>query len=118
VILVYKVSLRGLRSGEKPKSEEHAAATRQSRLETVRSYYGYLKRVKYQEGKLMEHLPVWIVGLQNDLRDSGVVSSKEGIELARSLGCEFMECSAKDGQKNIEKCVLNVMRDVKRQKIK
>jgi hypothetical protein len=80
VILVYKVSVRGLRSGEKPTSDEHAAAIRQSRLETVKSYYGYLKRVKYQEGKLMEHLPVWIVGLQNDLRDGGVVSSR-GVSL-------------------------------------
>jgi len=48
--------------------------------------------------------PVILVGNMTDLHDEWVVMTEEGQELARELGCEFYEVSAKTGD-NVSRAV-------------
>ncbi|MBA0576152.1 hypothetical protein Golob_027277, partial [Gossypium lobatum] len=44
-----------------------------------------------------------LVGNKIDRESERAVSKEEGIELAKELGCTFIECSAKTGQ-NVQQC--------------
>ena len=60
-------------------------------------------------------VPIMLVGNKNDKHHEREVSSQEGHALARELGCEFVEASAKNCV-NVEKAFYDVVRLLRRQR--
>ena len=60
-------------------------------------------------------VPVMLVGNKSDKSHERQVSSQEGQALARELGCEFVEASAKQCI-NVERAFFDVVRQLKRQR--
>ncbi|EXJ77893.1 Ras family, other [Capronia epimyces CBS 606.96] len=60
-------------------------------------------------------VPVMLVGNKSDKHHEREVSSQEGQALARELGCEFVEASAKNCI-NVEKAFYDVVRQLRRQR--
>lgn len=60
-------------------------------------------------------VPVMLVGNKSDKHHEREVSSQEGQALARELGCEFVEASAKNCV-NVEKAFFDVVRLLRRQR--
>lgn len=60
-------------------------------------------------------VPVMLVGNKSDKHHEREVSSQEGQALARELGCEFVEASAKNCI-NVEKAFFDVVRLLRRQR--
>ena len=65
-------------------------------------------RVKESE----EYIPIIIVGNKADLEKERKVSTKEGEDLAKSLGCLFMETSAKT-RMNAEEVFFRLVREIR-----
>jgi GTPase KRas protein len=61
------------------------------------------------------HVPVMLVGNKSDRVTEREVSTQEGHALARELGCEFVEASAKNCI-NVEKAFYDVVRLLRRQR--
>ncbi len=59
--------------------------------------------------------PVMLVGNKSDRVTEREVSTQEGSALARQLGCEFVEASAKNST-NVEKAFYDVVRSLRRQR--
>ena len=60
-------------------------------------------------------VPVMLVGNKSDKVTEREVSSQEGLALAKELGCEFVEASAKNCV-NVEKAFYDVVRLLRRQR--
>ena len=60
-------------------------------------------------------VPVMLVGNKSDKHHEREVSSQEGQALAKELGCEFVEASAKNCV-NVEKAFFDVVRRLRRQR--
>ncbi|KAI9661242.1 MAG: Ras GTPase ras2 [Bathelium mastoideum] len=60
--------------------------------------------------------PVMLVGNKSDRLTEREVSTQEGQHLAKSLGCEFVEASAKNSV-NVEKAFYDVVRSLRRQRL-
>ena len=60
--------------------------------------------------------PVMLVGNKSDRVTEREVSTQEGQHLARSLGCDFVEASAKNCV-NVEKAFYDVVRSLRRQRL-
>jgi GTPase KRas protein len=60
-------------------------------------------------------VPVMLVGNKSDKHHEREVSSQEGQALAKELGCEFVEASAKNCI-NVEKAFYDVVRQLRRQR--
>lgn len=60
-------------------------------------------------------VPVMLVGNKSDKHHEREVSSQEGQALAKELGCEFVEASAKNCI-NVEKAFFDVVRQLRRQR--
>ncbi|KAL9095406.1 MAG: hypothetical protein Q9165_002277 [Trypethelium subeluteriae] len=60
--------------------------------------------------------PVMLVGNKSDRGTEREVSSQEGQALARKLGCDFVEASAKNCV-NVEKAFYDVVRSLRRQRL-
>jgi GTPase KRas len=60
-------------------------------------------------------VPVMLVGNKSDKVTERAVSSQEGQALARELGCDFVEASAKNCI-NVEKAFYDVVRSLRRQR--
>src|SRR5256714_4426465 len=60
-------------------------------------------------------VPVMLVGNKSDKQYEREVSSAEGLALAKELGCEFLEASAKNCI-NVERAFYDVVRLLRRQK--
>lgn len=60
-------------------------------------------------------VPVMLVGNKSDKVTEREVSSQEGMALARELGCEFVEASAKNCV-NVEKAFYDIVRLLRRQR--
>jgi GTPase KRas len=60
-------------------------------------------------------VPVMLVGNKSDKHYDREVSHAEGLALAKELGCEFVEASAKNCI-NVEKAFYDVVRQLKRQR--
>ncbi|MBA0804184.1 hypothetical protein Gohar_014331, partial [Gossypium harknessii] len=52
-----------------------------------------------------------LVGNKIDRESERAVSKEEGIELAKELGCTFIECSAKTGQ-NVQQCFVDLALEI------
>ncbi len=61
------------------------------------------------------HVPIMLVGNKSDRVTEREVSTQEGHALARELGCEFVEASAKNCI-NVEKAFYDVVRLLRRQR--
>ena len=64
-----------------------------------------------------DHVPIMLVGNKSDRVTEREVSTQEGYALARELGCEFVEASAKNCI-NVEKAFYDVVRLLRRQRMK
>ena len=93
-MLVYSIADRS--------SFEEIVKWRQMVIETRRSFE--------KEGESYSTL---VVGAKCDLEAARVVSREEGLALATSLGCGFMECSAKE-KKNVDEVFVEVAREYMR----
>ena len=62
------------------------------------------------------HVPIMLVGNKSDRVTEREVSTQEGHALARELGCEFVEASAKNCI-NVEKAFYDVVRQLRRQRM-
>lgn len=60
-------------------------------------------------------VPVMLVGNKSDKHHEREVSSQEGLALAKELGCEFVEASAKNCV-NVEKAFFDVVRALRKQR--
>lgn len=60
-------------------------------------------------------VPIMLVGNKSDRVTEREVSTQEGHALARDLGCEFVEASAKN-YINVEKAFYDVVRQLRRQR--
>ena len=78
----------------------------------IQKYHDYIQRVKESSASLV---PVMLVGNKSDRVTERAVSTQEGHALARELGCEFVEASAKDDI-NVEKAFYDVVRLLRRQR--
>jgi GTPase KRas protein len=63
------------------------------------------------EGARARPIQIVLAGNKSDLNSDREVTAKEGIELAKSLGCGFVETSAKEGY-NIDKAFHDLARAV------
>lgn len=63
----------------------------------------------------LPYVPVMLVGNNCDRVAEREVSAEEGYALARELGCEFVEASAKECI-NVEKAFYDVVRLIRRQR--
>lgn len=61
-------------------------------------------------------VPIMLVGNKSDRVTEREVSTQEGQALARELGCEFVEASAKNCT-NVEKAFYDVVRQLRRQRL-
>lgn len=81
-----------------------------------------LNEVKEIAGKLQQvrgtkQVPMILVGSKLDLQDNRDVPLRDGEELAKQLGCPFLESSAKDRDKVVE-IFTRVIRETDRQRAK
>eukprot|EP00002_Diphylleia_rotans_P022614 TRINITY_DN442_c0_g3_i1.p1 TRINITY_DN442_c0_g3~~TRINITY_DN442_c0_g3_i1.p1 ORF type:complete len:188 (+),score=45.87 TRINITY_DN442_c0_g3_i1:82-645(+) len=84
--------------------------TSRSSFDEVSSFRDQILRVKDAD-----QVPLVIVGNKSDLENERQVSTAEGRELAKSVGCPFMETSAKT-RVNVEECFFELVREIRRQK--
>ncbi|KAJ3427384.1 ras-like protein [Anaeramoeba flamelloides] len=73
-------------------------------FDEVSGYCEYLRDLKESDG-----IPIVIVGNKSDLENDRKVSQCEGIELAESLNCSFIETSAKNNL-NVEQAFSGLAR--------
>ncbi|KAJ6245430.1 ras-like protein [Anaeramoeba flamelloides] len=73
-------------------------------FDEVSGYCEYLRDIKESDG-----IPIVIVGNKSDLETDRKVSQCEGIELAESLNCSFIETSAKNNL-NVEQAFSGLAR--------
>jgi GTPase KRas protein len=78
-----------------------------SSFDEVKIFYNAIKRVK--EGG--SRIPFVVVGNKTDLEDERKVTKEEGEELAKSVGAQFMEASAKK-KTNVEEMFITLVREV------
>ncbi|CAI5758993.1 unnamed protein product [Candida verbasci] len=76
-------------------------------LEELQSFYEQILRVKDQD-----QVPVLVVGNKCDLEMERQVSYEEGLQLANSFGCPFLETSAKQ-RINVEEAFYDLVRYIR-----
>jgi len=87
-------------------------------FQQLKSFYNQIRRVKDSSGTSGPDIPapVMLVGNKCDRVTEREVSTQEGTTLARELGCEFIEASAKNCV-NVEKAFYDVVRQLRRQRM-
>jgi len=86
------------------------SVTSRTSLEQVNVFRQQIVRVQDSE-----NVPIIVVGNKCDLTDLREVSTEEGKELARSMGADFLEASAKT-RTNIEQIFVTLVRKVREKK--
>lgn len=82
------------------------AVTMKDTFQAVARFYDHIVSVK---GK--EEVPMILVGSKRDLEEQRQVSTEEGQELAKKLGCPFFEVSAKT-KENLDEVFSELVRRV------
>lgn len=77
-------------------------------FEEIRTFQQQILRVKDKD-----YFPIIIVGNKCDLEQDRVVSKEEGMALARSFDCKFMETSAK-ARINVESAFYELVREIRK----
>lgn len=93
-------------------------------FQQLKSFYNQIRRVKESSGSptypgdndSFGPSPIMLVGNKCDRVTEREVSTQEGSSLARELGCEFVEASAKNCV-NVEKAFYDVVRQLRRQRM-
>ncbi|KAF7351686.1 Ras family protein [Mycena sanguinolenta] len=83
--------------------------THRTTFSKIRSYHERIDRIKGQDASA----GIIIVANKCDLEARREVSMKEGRDLAKELGCAFMETSARHGL-NVEEAFIDVVRHIRR----
>eukprot|EP00026_Physarum_polycephalum_P017730 Phypoly_transcript_19055.p1 GENE.Phypoly_transcript_19055~~Phypoly_transcript_19055.p1 ORF type:complete len:193 (+),score=22.42 Phypoly_transcript_19055:83-661(+) len=86
--------------------------TDKSSFEEVQSFYNEVFRVKEDENRKTNKIPIIIVGNKADMETARAVRSDEGQDIARRLGCQFIETSAKTRQ-GVEEAYFSVVRKIR-----
>jgi GTPase KRas protein len=86
--------------------------TSRSTFDRVRKFIDQISRVKDLEAY---NIPIMIVGNKSDKTMEREVNVSEGMQLAQSLKCGFLEASAKTGI-NVEESFLGVVNHIQRQR--
>jgi len=81
-------------------------------FDEIQIFYNEVHRVKEDEGARTNKIPIIIVGNKADLETERKVRSDEGSDLAKKLGCQFIETSAKTRQ-GVEEAYFTVVRKVR-----
>lgn len=107
--------------------------TSRNSYDRIRKFYNQVQRVKesshpasptsrsYLHSQLQNGpvysgpVPVMLVGNKNDKHHEREVSAQEGQALARELGCDFVEASAKNCV-NVERAFFDVVRSLRKQR--
>ncbi|KAF4548985.1 Ras-like protein 4 [Elsinoe fawcettii] len=91
-------------------------------FQQLKSFYNQIRRVKEASGSPtfagspgLGPAPIMLVGNKCDRVTEREVSTQEGSSLARELGCDFVEASAKNCV-NVEKAFYDVVRQLRRQR--
>ncbi|CAI4215191.1 unnamed protein product [Parascedosporium putredinis] len=100
-----------------------------SSFSRIRRFYNQIQRVKESVASSPSYpgspiaavspqapVPIMLVGNKSDRATEREVSTQEGHALARELGCEFVEASAKNCI-NVEKAFYDVVRILRRQRL-
>lgn len=77
-------------------------------FDEIKTFQQQILRVKDKD-----YFPIIIVGNKCDLEQDRVVSKEEGMALARSFGCKFMETSAK-ARINVESAFYELVREIRK----
>ena len=94
-------------------------------FEQLKIFYNQIRRVKESSGSptfpgalggSVGPAPIMLVGNKCDRVTERAVSTQEGSALARELGCEFIEASAKNCV-NVERAFYDVVRQLRRQRL-
>ena len=91
------------------------STTSRSSFNHVRKFYNQIHASRDSAGMSMP-TPILLVGNKSDMVADREVAVSEGKALARDLGCEFIETSAK-GNVNVEEAFHSVTRIIQRQRI-
>ncbi|KUJ11006.1 uncharacterized protein LY89DRAFT_536512, partial [Mollisia scopiformis] len=85
---------------------------------TSRSSFRRIQRFNAQvlHVKGVEKFPILLVGNKSDRVTEREVSTQEGYALARELGCEFTESSAKN-RKHIQESFMDIVRQVQKYRL-
>ncbi|KAJ6457975.1 ras-like protein [Mycena sanguinolenta] len=81
--------------------------TQRSTFNRIRTYHEHIRRIKGPDGDVA----VVVVGNKCDVEANREVSVREGQDLAKELGCTFMETSARQGV-NVEEAFVDVVRQI------
>lgn len=84
-------------------------------FQQLKSFHNQIRRVK-ESSTGTSASPIMLVGNKCDRVTEREVSTQEGSSLARELGCEFVEASAKNCV-NVEKAFYDVVRQLRRQRL-
>lgn len=82
--------------------------TSRSSFNEIKTYHEQIKRVKD-----MPNPPVVIVGNKCDLEHKRVVAKEEGMNLAKSYSCKFIETSAM-GKTNVDEAFYALVREIQK----
>lgn len=77
-------------------------------FEEIRTFQQQILRVKDRD-----YFPIIIVGNKCDLEQDREVTKEEGMALARSFGCKFIETSAKQ-RINVEQAFYELVREIRK----
>ena len=91
--------------------------TSRSSFSRITKFHNQIKQVKesMSSGSPVGPVPVMLVGNKSDKEIERAVSDQEGSALAKELGCEFVEASAKNCI-NVEKAFYDVVRLLRQQR--
>lgn len=77
-------------------------------FEEIKVFQQQILRVKDKD-----NFPIIVIGNKCDLEQDRVVSREEGMALARSFGCKFVETSAKQ-RINVEQAFYDLVREIRK----